>query len=156
MKHPSFKDLQDYFEAELESREISMHMENCNRCSEIMSEMAKVDILIGKLKKDKEYSKKEELFRDASKLLSKRRENFEKSTAKLNKKNQRKLKINLMVSELSSLTTGQLKSLVFQFATISLILFFMFRFSIHRKQISKHNLINNNVEVFYSEQRMKK
>ena len=70
-----------------------MHMENCNLCSEIMSEMAKVDILIGKLKKDKEYSKKEKLFRDASKLLSQRREDIEKSTAKLNKKNQRKLKI---------------------------------------------------------------
>ncbi len=156
MKHPSFKDLQDYFEAELESREISMHMENCNRCSEIMSEMAKVDILVSKLKKDEEYSKKEKLFRDASKLLSQRREDIEKSTAKLNKKNQRKLKINLMVSELSYLTADQLRRFLFQFASICLFLFFIFRVSIHKKQISKHNLINNNVEVFYSEQRIKK
>ena len=121
MKHPSFKDLQDYFEAELESREISMHIEHCNRCSKIMSEMAKVDILVSKLKKDKEYSKKEELFRDAAKLLSKRRESIEKSMAKENEKYQRKLKISLIMANLSSLTTGQLKSLVFQFATISLI-----------------------------------
>lgn len=83
MKHPKLSTLQDYFENELNSVQVTLvkeHLLDCNECTFMLSQMAKVDTrfkTINKMLVSDEL--KNRIFSDAKKILEEKREKIQTS-----------------------------------------------------------------------------
>lgn len=155
MKHPSFKELQDYFECEssddLSSR-IKKHIETCDKCSQVLSEMAKVDVLFSKQDEVEVSSEvKEVIFSKAHLMLKKKRDSIQ---ANVNKKEKRKEKVTEAISILESLKEGALaefKMPALQTAAIGLFLVVLTKVATTETYIEYNQIISDDVQVVSSE-----
>lgn len=155
MKHPSLVILQDYFEGELSNskeRLLQLHLEQCDRCSMVLSEMAKVDILFSKKEKIVVSQElKEKVFSDVFALLDKKIENKE---TKLNKKEERIAKVKTLSTELKGLLDFGIRELsnpLVQAASLVLILGLVTEIARTQTETKQINIIDNHVNVVYSE-----
>lgn len=155
MKHPSFKELQDYFECESPddlSIRVKNHTENCDKCSHVLSEMAKVDVLFSKQEQIQvPVEVKDEVLSKAKYLLKQKRNSIQLST---DKKEKRKEKISEAISVLESLKQGALaefKIPALQTAAISLFLIVLTKVATTETYIEYNQVISDDVQVISSE-----
>lgn len=155
MKHPSLRQLQDYFENEVSedfSTRIRKHLEECDRCSQILSEMAKVDIYFAKDKQFQiEPELKQEIFQNAKELLKYRKE---KTDLKKQKRQVRKEQVSDFISKISEFREGafsELKTPLLQTMAISLFLVIITKMGTTQTYIETKKIIKDDVEVIHSE-----
>lgn len=146
MKHPSIKVLQDYFENEAESKTVdslSNHIKNCNKCSLILSEIAKLDIIFAKSEvKDVPLDLKEKTMSKANLVLKRRRELLKEKSLKAQTKQSRRERVSAFVD---------LKMPALQAS--ALLLFIVVFTEVSRTEVITINekVINNEFKVFYSD-----
>ena len=156
MKHPSLKQLQDYFENEksnFNDDQMKSHLDSCNKCSSILSEMAKVDILISKSNRSIEVSKevKVSTFNSANALLAQMRQS---KASKVEKKEKRVEKVNSVITDINELRKNALNELklpVLQAAAAMLVLGIVTEYSRTSIEIKENKIFNDEVTVVYSE-----
>jgi hypothetical protein len=152
MKHPGLNVLQDYFEAETESLQIKSHLEECDRCSRIISEMAKVDIYFSRDKSTEVSSEvKEKVFTNASKLLIARRKTI---TAGLEKKRSRQEKSERVLQKISKLRSDALSELklpIMQSAALAMAILVFTKVSTTHTKTEYYNIIDNDIQVLDAE-----
>jgi len=152
MKHPSFKKLQDYFEAEGDDESITPHVEVCDRCSGILAEMAKVDVFFSNVKDIKVSEKtKSEVFFKASNLLEQKRELRDSKRDQKNLLLERKKKIIETVSEMRESALSELKLPVLQSAMLTILIVVFTKISTTEIEIETYKIIDSETSVFYSE-----
>ena len=155
MKHPSFKLLQDYSENECSeqiSKKVRLHLSECDKCSDVLSEMAKVDVFFSKhvVVETPEYLKAQ-VFSKAQVLLEQKREILH---SKELKKEKRKEQVTEAISLLESLKNGALSEFkipAMQTAAISLFLIVLTKVATTETYIEYNQLINDDVQVINSE-----
>lgn len=155
MKHPSYKILQDYFECETSeevSSKIKTHIEICDKCSLVLSEMAKIDVLFSTQEQEQVRVKiKDEVFTKAQLLLKQKRDSLQVSS---DKKERRKEKMSEAISILESLKQGALaefKVPALQTAAISLFLIVLTKVATTETYIEHNQVISDDVQVISSE-----
>jgi hypothetical protein len=152
MNHPSLKNLQDYFEAEVNSLKIKSHLDSCDRCSLIVGQMAKVDILFSKTNEViVSESVKTEIFSKASFLLKQKREQVELDVVKKNMRVQKKEEILKRISMLRSNALAELQMPILQSAALMVLLVVFTKVSTTHREIEHYKIIENDTAVFYSE-----
>ncbi len=152
MKHPSFKQLQDYFEAETNSERIQEHLEECNRCSEIVGQMAKVDIIFSKSSKvEVSETIKKKIFHDASSLLRQRRELIQKNVNKKISRAELRTSILKKIKELRDDALSELHLPIFQSAALTVLLIIITKVATTSTEIEYYEIIENDMTVVYSE-----
>lgn len=155
MKHPSLHDLQDYFEGEstpkLESK-IHQHLDECDRCSLILSEMAKVDILFSKHKKIEVTKKtKEAIFNEAFNLLDKKKEKIEFKSSLKEKRKDKVRDFSKKIEELLEFGFRELSNPIVHAASLALILGVVTEVARTETETKDINIIENHISVVYSE-----
>ncbi len=155
MKHPNYKILQDYFESESSeevSSKIKSHIENCDKCSLVLAEIAKVDVLFSAQEQEQVRVKiKDEVFTKAQLLLMQKRDSLQVSS---DKKERRKEKVSEAISILESLKQGafaEFKIPVLQTAAISLFLVVLTKVATTETYIEYKQIISDDVQVISSE-----
>jgi hypothetical protein len=152
MNHPSLKDLQDYFEAEVNSTHIKLHLDSCERCSLIIGQMAKVDILFSKSAKI-EVSKpvKEKVFANALLLLKEKREKIDLRLEKKNLRAQQREDILKKIAKLRRDALSELQMPIMQSAALAMLLIVFTKLSTTHTEIEHYKIIENDTAVIYSE-----
>lgn len=155
MRHPSLKELQDYFEnetSEKASQKVRRHLEECNKCSKVMSEMAKVDILFAKSEGvEAPAHLQQEVMAKASELLASRRAIKELKSVKQEKRKQQLSKTIKALQELKEGALSELKIPVLQTAAISLFLIVLTKVATTETYIEYNQVISDDVQVVHSE-----
>lgn len=150
MKHPTYKIIQDYFEGEIsdENQKLISHFEDCNKCSIILAQMAKVDILLSRKAVSKpSVSVKQETFLAASKLLELRRKRVNRSKVYSHKiKN-----LSEYLNNLSKDISLDWRNPFIQISTICILMVVVTKFSTERTYIKKYKLIQDEPQIIYSE-----
>lgn len=152
MIHPSLKHIQDYFENEIKHDEdvqrVQKHLDSCDRCSLILSEMAKVDILVAKNNsKRPSASIKLDTLNSGFAILAKKR-----AQADLDQK--RKDRAYEALKGLQNLKQQAMKELtipLLQTAVICIILTTFVSISSESSYTEKYEIIPNEVGVFTSD-----
>ncbi len=155
MNHPSIKDIQNYFESiEDKSKTTSLkkHIESCDKCTLILSQMAKIDILLNKDSEVEVSTKVQaETFFKASSLLKEKRLNLKKE------KIQKEIKLeNIQVIKnfLTNYTNSTLKNLKYPLAQASALLVliaFLTEASRDKEIIQSEKILKNEFSVVYAE-----
>ena len=156
MMHPSLKQLQDYFENEksnFNDNEMNSHLEACDKCSGVLSEMAKVDILVSKSAVRVDVSKevKTNTLNSASELLAQMRT---AKASKVEKKEKRVEKVNSVITDINELRKNALSELklpVLQATAAMLVLGIVTEYSRTSTKIEENKIFNDEVTVVYSE-----
>lgn len=155
MKHPSLKNLQDYFENELDTKHataIKEHTDECQRCSLILSEIAKVDVLFSKaIKGNVSPEVKSQTLKRASTLLKQRRAKTSqrKESSRLRKEKLDQAQEAFINWHLEALR--ELKIPALQAASLSLFLVVLTKLSTTQNLVIEDKLIDDSVQVIYSE-----
>jgi hypothetical protein len=155
MKHPSIQNLQDYFENETKSSKsqlISTHVKSCDKCSLILSEMAKMDIIFSQSKsiaaplnlRDKTLSK-------TNLILQKRREALKESQIEKKLKEERNEKVVSFVKNYKRSIFQDLKLPALQASALFILMGVITEISRTETITSEDKIINNEFKVFYSE-----
>lgn len=148
MKHPQNEVLQDYFEGlvsgEIERR-LANHLEVCDRCSNILAEMAMVD---QEIKKQQAPSLPAGLEKEiaflASPFLQKRRER-----ATLQKEREEKVSALIeSVKGLGGFLVHEAKLPAIQVATLSLLVAILTQAQRYEEETIHYQLIENDVSSF--------
>jgi hypothetical protein len=156
MKHPSLKQLQDYFENEESSfndEQMKSHLDSCDKCSAILSEMAKVDILISKSSRSVVVSEEVKIntLSNANALLAQIRQS---KASKVEKKEKRIEKVNSVITDINELRKNALNELKFpalQAAAAMLVLGVVTEYARTSVEIEEYKILNDEVTVVYSE-----
>ena len=148
MKHPSMKVLQDYFEAEINSKQLIQHVNECERCSLILSEMAKVDVLYQRTDKiEISLKTRESVFDNAKSLLNERKSKTE------SKSKRKEVQLNTIES-IKNFHQGLLNEfapLLIQSTAAVILIFLYTKISTTQTEIIKYQIIDNNVHEVYSD-----
>jgi len=155
MKHPSLKDLQEYFEnetGEARSIDLSAHLKTCDKCTFVLSQMAKVDILISKAKL-KEVPETLSLRVKARALEALREKRSELKTSRIHAeyKKERKEKIRNFISDYKANLFDDLKLPVMQASALFILMGVLTEVSRTEIIANDEKLINNEFKVYYSE-----
>lgn len=129
MKHPLSSTLQEYFENELndyQSHLVRDHLLNCNSCTHVLSQMAKVDTHFKNSKKaEVSCGLKARILTEANVLLAEKREIYQLKTesqqAKIIERKEKIRKINDKWIELAS----ELKVPMIQLASVTAMITFL-------------------------------
>ena len=155
MKHPSLKQLQDYFEHESSDFSEDMmrqHIEDCQQCSLVLAQMAKVDILFSKSEAiTVSEETKEKVFSQASELLALKKNQIK---AKQEQADIRKEKIQdtlQSIRELKESALSELKIPALQTVAISTFLIVLTKFATTHTTTENYQIINDDVQVISSE-----
>lgn len=155
MKHPTLKQLQDYFENEISeqvSESLRAHLEECDKCSNILSEMAKVDVIFSKpIDLEVPRSIKNTVFANASVLLKTKRDKVDLKQAKKDKRKEQLVKTLDILKELKEGALSELKIPALQTAAISLFLVLLTKVATTETYIDNSQIINDDVRVINSE-----
>lgn len=152
MKHPSFKILQDYFENETNSDKLRIHLHNCQKCSVVLSEMAKVDVLFSKANEIKVRGEvKKATFSAASVLLKELRDKKEIKSAKQENRKDKIENLVRFVRDWKEDALGELKLPALQVGSMAIMLFVITKVATTSVEVEHYQIINNDIEVTYSE-----
>jgi hypothetical protein len=156
MKHPKVHTLQEYFENHTDtqmSEKIKTHLSECDRCSLIVSEMAKIDIIFAKTQSESlALNKKEILLRKAKTLLAQKRSNIELQAKKEDQLRIKKEKILGRVSDYKVSLFGEMKRPILQTAVLLIVCAAFTEFSRTSLVTINKKTISGDVRIFYSEQ----
>lgn len=150
MKHPTFKAIQDYFEGESsdKSQKLSEHFKSCDRCSTVLAQMAKVDILFSKQEMSRPSATiKNETFLKASELLKLKRNKREHK----HDYSKRFKEITYNIHELLSETLITWRSPLIQVGSLCIIMIVFTKISTEKTYIKKYKLIQDEPQIIYSE-----
>lgn len=155
MKHPSFKQLQDYFESEETGSfdfAIQRHMEQCDQCTKILEQMAKVDILFSKAEQmSLSQGVEDKIFSAASRLLEEKRQKID---VKNNQKLKRKERIDTAIKSFDDFKKNALSELkipALQTAALSAFLILLTKYATTQTVIKNYKVISDDVQVITSE-----
>ena len=155
MKHPSLKELQNYFENESsveKSERISLHLKTCDKCTFILSQMAKVDILISQSKQVEVPGKLASKTKsNALALLKEKRAELKKEQIAIESRKDRNEKIVNFVKDYKANLLNDLKLPVMQASALFILMGVLTEISRTETIISDEKIINNEFTVFYSE-----
>ena len=154
-QHPSLKTLQDYFSGEAEVEKLprlKKHLAECDECSKILSEMAKVDILFSHSKKVLVSKKtKTEIMKKADMFFT---EIEQTKAATLAKKEKQKEQVDLMVRFLREWREGALSELkmpIMQATSLAILVVVATQMARTTTMIENYKIVNDEVEITYSE-----
>ena len=152
MNHPSYRELQDYLESETNSKLIRTHLDHCERCSLIVAQMAKVDILVLKTKELKvSESTKKSIFMQASTLLEAKRNQAQKKQSKKEVRIQKKDEFIQRLSRLNAGALQELRAPLLQSVFLTVLIIVFTKVSTTHRKIEKYKIIENDFSVTYSE-----
>jgi hypothetical protein len=156
MKHPKVYTLQEYFENHTDTQlsgKIKNHLSECDRCSLIVSEMAKIDILFAKTHSESlPINKKEILLNKAQTLLAQKRSSIDLQAKKRDELRIRKEKILDRVSDYQVSLFGEMKRPILQTTALLIVCAVFTEFSRSSLVTINNKIINSDVRIFYSEQ----
>ncbi len=147
MKHPQFSTLQDYFENELsdvQSRLLKEHLLDCNECSLILSQMAKVDTKFKSqnLRTVSSFTR-ERIFSDARRVLEEKKTKIHNA--------QKKAKVledwTQDMKDLIATAINDLRAPAFQLASVSAVIAFVI-IANQSEQISINKPLSEEVVVY--------
>jgi hypothetical protein len=155
MKHPSIKSIQDYFENETDSsnsNSISKHIKQCEKCSLVLAEMAKLDILFSQVKEVETPSKlKAETISKASLVLQKRRQAHKVEKIERALKEERNEKVVTFVKNYKRTLFQDLKLPALQASALFILMGVLTEISRTEIITSEDKIINNDFKVFYTD-----
>jgi len=154
--HPSLKQLQDFFENEksnFDNDQLKKHLSSCDKCSVILSEMAKVDILFSKTKETVEVTElvKNETLSKANTLLSQIRSAKNEKVERKEKRIEKVTNVITDINEIRRNALNELKLPVLQAAAAMLVLGVVTEYSRTSIETEEYKILNDEVTVVYSE-----
>jgi DNA polymerase II small subunit/DNA polymerase delta subunit B len=154
-KHPTIKDLQDYFESETnnqKTKSLSNHVKGCDKCSLVLSEMAKIDILFSKeIEKEIPKALRETTISKAKLALQFKRQALKAKEIDLIAKSERKEKVVTFVRDYKRTLFQDLKLPAIQASALFVLMGVLTEISRTEIITSDEKIINNEFKVFYSE-----
>jgi hypothetical protein len=154
--HPNLKQLQDYFENEksnFDNDQLKKHLGECDKCSLVLSEMAKVDILFSKTKATVEVTElvKNETLSKANTLIAQIRI---AKNEKIERKEKRIEKVTSVITDINEIRRNALSELklpALQAAAAMLVLGIVTEYARTSTEVENYKIFNDEVTVVYSE-----